>query len=289
MNRILALFSLVAVSLTTCSPLHAQIDFDIVVNYTGPDEFQPLFDSAEAIWESILPERIDGRAAGSTFNSLTITASVGPIDGDGDGMTNTLAQAGPTSSVNDGQFILANTGIMQFDENDIDLLVGDGSFEDVILHEMGHVLGIGTLWEANGLYDGVNAPGEYIGEFGLAQYQQEFDSLAAFVPVELGGGPGTEDAHWDEGFPVDGTDQFTPTGLTVIDPDNANFGRLRSDALMTGFLDDDLFISNTTGGSLQDLGFVVDFDAIQAQAVPEPSSLAILAGFSLLSVVRRRR
>ena len=40
---------------------------------------------------------------------------------------------------------------MQFDEDDVDALEQEGSLPGVILHEMGHVLGFGTLWDGLGL------------------------------------------------------------------------------------------------------------------------------------------
>ena len=39
----------------------------------------------------------------------------------------------------------------RFDTDDLDGMVKDGSIKEVILHEMGHVLGIGTFWNRNGL------------------------------------------------------------------------------------------------------------------------------------------
>ena len=39
---------------------------------------------------------------------------------------------------------------MSFDTDDLSRMEQDGSLIDVIIHEMGHVLGIGTLWELTG-------------------------------------------------------------------------------------------------------------------------------------------
>ena len=48
---------------------------------------------------------------------------------------------------------------------------------------MGHALGFGTLWEANGLLD---TAGQYTGDSGLAAFQEEFDlkMTASFVPTD---------------------------------------------------------------------------------------------------------
>ena len=271
-------------ALVTMTPsAKAQVTpFDIDLNYSGPAAFQSAFDNAEARWEQIITGWTDGTDIVGTFGgnpdynvgddlvSLFIDANVGPIDGAG----GVLGSAGPNEFVDDGTITLATRGAMNFDEDDIQNLQNSGALEDVILHEMGHVLGIGTLWEFNGLY--VNNSGQYTGANALAQYQVEFDPDATFVPVELDGGPGTANGHWDEG------------NITVIDPNNVNFGRTRSEALMTGFLDPrGTYISNTTGGTLQDLGYEIDFAAIQG--VPEPGSATVVILLGLVGFSRRRR
>jgi hypothetical protein len=42
---------------------------------------------------------------------------------------------------------------MSFDTADLDRMEADGCLQDVILHEMGHVLGFGTLWSLMDLMD----------------------------------------------------------------------------------------------------------------------------------------
>ncbi len=287
----LSLLTLIAFA----APAQGQVSpFNIELNYTGDAQFQGAFDAAEAVWENIITGWTDGinivnDNGGNTFynvgdnlSSLFIEAVVEPIDGPG----TVLGSAGPNQFVNDGNVWLATHGLMRFDSADIVGLAENGTLEDVILHEMGHVLGIGTLWTANGLYS--TGSGQYTGANGLAQYQTEFNNDATFVPVELGGGPGTANGHWDETRVISGGDTvLDQDGLTVIDPNNVNFGRSRSSALLTGVLDtNDPFISNTTGGSFQDLGYDVSFAAIQG--VPEPAAGLVLAMFGLVGLRRRR-
>ena len=45
--------------------------------------------------------------------------------------------------------ILPTLGSMRFDSADLQSLLDDGTLDDTILHEMGHVLGIGTIWDAS--------------------------------------------------------------------------------------------------------------------------------------------
>ena len=43
---------------------------------------------------------------------------------------------------------------MSFDTADLASMEADGTLVDVITHEMGHVIGIGTIWEDKGLLVG---------------------------------------------------------------------------------------------------------------------------------------
>lgn len=69
-----------------------------------------------------------------------------------DGPGGVLGSAGPiyvrSSGANAG---LPISGRMQFDNPDIQRLKDQGRFEAVIVHEMGHILGVGTLWVRNNI------------------------------------------------------------------------------------------------------------------------------------------
>lgn len=255
--------------------------FTINVNYIGtppPASQQAAFTDAANAWMS----RITGYRGVMSLPSVTINAEVSPIDGAG----GTLGSAGPTfASIQDEdglagglRFTLTTEGDMTFDSADIDNLETAGSLGAVIEHEMGHVLGIGTLWNTasfGGSFAGTQAlytdgSGQFTGAAAIAQWQSEFGQADAFVPVELGGGAGTANGHWNE---VD--DGAGPTGITQIGTDND-----MRDELMTGWLNPDSFVSQMTLASLYDIGYTV---------VPEPSTglLAVIGG--LLTISRRRR
>jgi hypothetical protein len=120
-----------------------------------------------------------------------------------------------------------------------------------------------------------NGTGQYTGVNALNAYKQEFDPNAGFVPVELDGGVGTADGHWDE----------TWAGGT-------------SD-LMTGYIEGATTFSLTTLYSFVDLGYVVDPNSSyltnntpdqtgqEINPVPEPSAIALL-GIGLLGLARFR-
>lgn len=109
------------------------------------------------------------------------------------------------------------------------------------LHEMGHVLGLGTLWTLNNLQTSAEAgtatpPCPYNANTkASAEYQAISGCTNVAVPVEFGGGPGTQCGHWEEDCLLD--------------------------ELMTGFSTGSLPLSRITVASLEDMGYVVNYDA----------------------------
>jgi len=194
----------------------AAAQFDLVITTTGATAAQQAqIDLAEQLWE----ETITGYQSGISITGVNIDLEFRELGG------GVLGQAGPNAFTNQGGFRLSTAGSIDLDDD-----LGLGSIKDVTAHEIGHILGIGTLWTDNGVY--VNGTGEYTGAFGLAAYKKEVEPRATFVPVELDGGGGTANAHWDDsGF-------FTHE-------------------LMSGFLSGSNFLSNTTVESMRDLGFAV--------------------------------
>jgi hypothetical protein len=96
-----------------------------------------------------------------------------------DGVGKILGRAGPTF-LRAGSF-LPVAGIMIFDSSDVTQL--GKRIEDVILHELGHVLGIGSLWNRTGTV--VN--GVYEGSNGIRVWQEDWRCV---------GTPPVEDMHF---------------------------------------------------------------------------------------------
>ena len=239
--------------------------FTLNLDFTGglsPSQVA-IFNEAKGTWESY----ISGYQAGINRNSLDVTIQGSPIDGPG----GNIGSGGPTTASGIGGFYIANGGAITLDSADLLTLEVNGALDELALHEIGHVLGFGTLWELNNVY--TDGTGQYTGAFGLAAYQDEFDPLASYVPVELGGGGATANGHWNEN---DGG--FGLTGKT--DP----LGRDLGNELMTGWTGPgggDTFLSDTTLMSLQDMGFTVHL-------MPEPSVPVLLALVGLPVWMRRR-
>lgn len=278
------------------------------------------FQDAEAFWESrvlgysntiasdIRPN-LNGRLTISVFEQNF----GGGILATGGVLTSEVSQLGGRNRE------VATTSVMNFDPNTI-AGFSQADLTDVVIHEMGHALGLGTLWASNDLieaipqrggilqYRGINARRTFAQEAGFNRPQ------VGFVPLEQEGGPGTALGHWDD--------------------DNFFFNSQNIDnrvELMTGFFipNTERFISETTFASLVDLGYVVsgfnedeliDFvdppraafpvrsafnnrfafptaaltldgnaSVTSASAVPEPSALSLLlAGVSSVLLRRRR-
>lgn len=192
---------------------------------------------------------IDIGDGGLRVDDILILASSTPIDGPG----GILGQAGPCAGRSaDGSPVV---GIMEFDSHDLDRLEADGKLEVVILHEMAHVLGLGTLWGRQGLLANPSLPNEagadthFLGSAALAAFERiggaGFDGGTA-VPVENRATPGSSDGHWRES--VFGAELMSP-GLAPHDTTSP--------------------LSEVTAASFADLGFyAVNYDAIDPFALP---------------------
>ncbi len=277
--------------LAAASPVSAASLINLKFSGAMTSVQQQTFVDAAAYWNST----ITGYELTYLFSGfmrphqLTIDVSLPYLDG----AYGILGSAGPTEvyyyvgapgATATKALFYASEGTMSFDSADVDMMIADNFFYGVVLHEMAHVIGIGTLWPYNGLYIGNS--GQYYGPASLAAWQSEFGQTAAtFVPVELGGGPGTAHGHWDE---VDGGGSNTGivSSLTGMD---------LSRELMTGWASDSFFISTMTLGGLADLGYQVDYSQagpvnyVQVAAVPEPASVVAMAGLLAGGLMTRRR
>ena len=89
-------------------------------------------------WSEVITHVPCGGDASSPPGQLLIEVSLEGIDGE----LGVLGFAGPTRVWSDCPTI-SFEGVMTFDIVDIDVLEANNLLEGVILHEMGHVIGIG--------------------------------------------------------------------------------------------------------------------------------------------------
>jgi hypothetical protein len=207
---------------------------------------QQAFDAAEARWEEVvigdLPDVAVNRPTGTcsstspineTVDDLLVFVTVEPIDGPG----GVLGSAGPCLIRSGTNLPLA--GSMRFDTADLAGLESSGLLDEVVLHEMGHVLGIGTLWNLLGFLADPSQSGGLDPHFTGLQTIAAFNAMGgsgypgAKVPVEDAGGSGAADAHWRE---------------TIFDKE-----------VMTAWVDSGTNpLSDVTVSSLADHGYTVD-------------------------------
>ena len=317
--RVLA-FALLAISLMTPKAKSEIIDLDfsgLTDPFTRSPQFIQALRDAESVWDARLlgySNTINRDIQTQLNGRLTIT-----INDQAAFPAGVIATAGPTNVVQ--SFLggrnraVATAGVLNFDP---DTLV-DFTFDEiteVVTHEISHVLGFGTLWDANDLLENIPARGgipEFRGINARRTFAQEAGfnrPQVAYVPIELEGGAGTALAHWDD--------------------DNFFFNSQNRDnrvELLTGFFvpNTERFLSETTFASMVDLGYVVSgfnedelinfsnpinpifpkrsgrriFNnttnltlagaTASATAVPEPSALVlVLAGMSGMLLRRRR-
>lgn len=230
--------------------------FAITVRFVGEPDARAaaLMDQAAARWTAAItrgladiPVEIPAEACfegqpaiSETVDDVLIMVRVLEIDGPGRG----LARAGPCLiRTADGLPLL---GLIDLDRADLGM--DPRTVLDVVTHEMGHVLGIGTLWWYRSLVHGSGGENPlFQGEAAMAAYG-EMGGAGGFVPVENTGGPGTRDVHWRE-------------------------GSFRAE-LMTGFINPGVnALSRVTIASLRDLGYRVNPGAAESYALPVPGSL----------------
>jgi hypothetical protein len=246
----------------------AALPFQIALNFGSglTVSQQNTFQTAANTWESLL----SGYNPSITVPiTLAINASGQNIDGGG----GILGSAGPDSYITTGGYTVSTSGTMEFDIADLANVEANGNLLNLILHEMAHVMGFGTLWVENGVY--ADGSGRYTGIHALSTYRVEWNQPgAAFVPVELGGGPGTANGHWNEVDNGGGN-----TGAVEI------FGNrdMRLE-LMTGWLNSGSFISYTTVQSFVDIGYLA-----AGAEVPEPATFGLVTMALAFVVARRRR
>ena len=88
-------------------------------------------------------------------------------------------------------------GYLKLDVADLRMMETLGTLDDVVLHEVGHILGIGTIWpEKNLLLGAGGLDPQFTGTSAIAAYRALGGS--GNVPVENEGEEGTRDGHWRE-------------------------------------------------------------------------------------------
>jgi hypothetical protein len=209
------------------------------------------FANAEARWESLINGDLEdiqlssspgdcgpgSPAINENIDDLLILVTLDSIDGPG----NVLGSAGPCFIRNTNS--LSVLGTMVFDTTDLQDVQSAGLLNALILHEMAHVIGFGSLWPTDSLLADPSLPPtngtdpHFIGAQAITAFNGIGGSgyTGAKVPVEDSGGEGTADGHWRES--------------------------VFSNELMTGFINiGQNPLSVVTVASLADEGYTVNLD-----------------------------
>ena len=229
-------------------------EIDLRLDPTMRPEFRQAFEDAAARWSEVIvagaPDQQLDIPAGflgwipaysGVVDDVLIDARDIPIDGP----RGTLGRAAGLA-VREGPW-QPYWGLMEFDTDDLEMLQGQGRLGDVILHEMGHVLGLGGNWLLNGLIDNPLFDPHYTGAVGVAAYRELGGSGP--VPLEDEGGLGTMWGHWRE---------------SVFERE-----------LMTGYLDAGTqYLSRLTVAALADQGYGVSLEGADDYELPGSPSAA---------------
>lgn len=190
----------------TTSPVSS---FNITLRYVGGDATprqQAAVAAAVARWQTVIAgdvSDITGNAPADAcfpgqpainerIDDILIYVEFAPIDGVGQ----VLGEAGPCYIRNEGG--LPIIGHLELDQADLQQMERNGTLDAVVLHEMGHILGIGTLWPASNLLAGAGGTDpRFTGSQAVSAYRT-LGGLEATVPVEDSGADGTRDGHWRE-------------------------------------------------------------------------------------------
>jgi len=211
----------VPVSVATIQANGFQIDLRFVGNVSST--LKTAAQQAAARWDQVIrsplqPYQVTAGAGecgkglpaiNETVQNVIIYIAADSIDGP----SNTAGEGGPCIIRDPPAAMLTALGSLTVDTADVAYLAQNGSLVDLLTHEMGHILGIGTLWgplcttdnttngpecfpnTATGI--GGNDP-RFTGADGRAASAElgfTPDSTTG-VPIENTGGAGTKDGHW---------------------------------------------------------------------------------------------
>jgi hypothetical protein len=256
--------------------------FDITLCFVTPvsETIEAAFVNARLRWESLItgdlsdiPPNPDAHITcggpgappmlGPLLDDVVIFATIEEIDGE----FGVLGSAGPCRIRESNA--LTTVGRMRFDVADLDRLAQQGRLEDVILHEMGHVLGIGTLWSTlRFLQDPVQDTAQ------SPRPDTHFTGPLAIAAFDAAGGAGR-----------------TSGPKVPVENQSNSFGSLNGHwrestmdrELMTPFLDGGGVanpLSAITVQSVADLGYTVSLTGVDAFTVPFPNGFPGLLGGS---------
>ncbi|MEZ5925296.1 MAG: Ig-like domain-containing protein [Hyphomicrobiaceae bacterium] len=241
-------------------------DIELSLSTTSPNpassvlftQYLPYLEAAAAFWELAIvgevplatPSQIISLNPGFTpspvitVDDIIILIGFDQLPSDPNDPTRSPAAQGEPLATRSGSSIPAY-GLLTLDDSGLgNVLGGDGpeALTRLMIHEIGHALGFGTLWDTLGLVQSVNGAESYVGANALAEFRPlNNDPSATVVPIETQGGSGTALQHWDS---------------TLF------AGEIFGTSVST------LAISRISLGAMADLGYTIDLGAADPFALP---------------------
>ncbi len=201
-------------------------EFNIEVNFLG--EWDATLAEAVTHAADFLSDLIQNNTALDSSADLTIDMALIDIDGESGALG--------SSTVTDtwGDSYTPSESLIEFDVADATSYYEQGLWDDIVLHEMIHSLGFGTVWQNEGIVEvTTDESGETVAEYS-GESASALEPTEAEAPVvETDGGTGTAYGHWDE--------------------------EAYDNELMTGTIDENNYLSDMTYGALEDLGYEIDY------------------------------
>ncbi|MGL4610248.1 MAG: leishmanolysin-related zinc metalloendopeptidase [Trueperaceae bacterium] len=269
--------------------------FDITVRFVDNTltlEQQEVFNSAAKTWSSVIREDVQDipnfKLPADYFGGIIGTLDDVVIDVFGFSEdSNVLAFAGPTVLRDDttaNHFIPAY-GYMGINLENFNIggePNGLTSLEDTVVHEMGHVLGIGTLWELTATAEGIqespppvdlgavnpNYDPRFIGPKAVAVYQDFLRAAGreteTSIPIENSGNAGSINGHWRE--------------------------RVFGNEILSSSTDgNDEILSLLTAASLEDIGYTINqaSTAIESYSLPTSNTTMLQRSSTEHSIAER--
>ncbi len=249
------------------------LDYTLIASFSSEQE--AAIDRAVSYWQDIIrggltavegTQGLDdpcglGQPALSSVDDMQLY--VGLLPDTLQGVGGTLAAAGPCGLR--PVTYLPYLGVARFDPVDLELMSSEEVYR-VMLHEIGHTLGIGSTWALQGLLqdpsldgNGDAIPGVQDTHFSGQGAREAFAAIAAgysglTVPVENQQPKGSGDSHWRES--VFGTElmTFSLNASASLNP-----------------------LSAVSIRSLEDLGYVVDVSQAEPFTLPAFSPSLVVA------------
>jgi hypothetical protein len=197
---------------------------------------------------------MEANSPGSTWNGMSINTfqefRTVPVPGQGV----TIASCGPVSIYDiitpgpTGTKFVAGKFNLNIN-NYFDATYTQADWIDVLTHELGHALGIGSFWQS-GLqsYGAVPPQNNLLSGSAYTATLSAYKQLAGVpmatrskIPLESTGGEGTASGHWEDSFRAASGSEPSYYGFT--------------NELMTGYKGDNFIISQLTINALTDMGY----------------------------------